>query len=175
MDPSRLVLWGVSRGSEAALLTAADRPDLIDGVIADSPSSVSNPAVGPGGVGYPNESAWTRAGQPVPIPTVNDRRNPAPADAPGSIIPVERIRGPILTACGGADMVWVSCAYSQAIARRADTRPGVAPVTTLAYPAAGRSFLWVGRQPVVNGDAPVPRSEAPPPATPRPPTTPTPN
>lgn len=37
VDPGKLVVWGTSRGSEAALLTAATYPDLVDAVIADSP------------------------------------------------------------------------------------------------------------------------------------------
>lgn len=37
---------------------------------------------------------------------------------PRAVIPVERIRGPELTVCGGADQVWTSCSYAALIKQR---------------------------------------------------------
>lgn len=151
VDPRRLVLWGNSRGSEAALLTASDHPDLVDAVIAQVPSSVVNSAVPD-----PTRPAWTRDGRPVPYKPVG-AADPAPANTPDAIIPVERVRGPILTVCGGRDAVWPSCPYSAAIARRADTRPGVPPTTVLSYPAAGHTLSVLG--PALTG--PIPGDDVP--------------
>ena len=58
VDPRHVLVAGVSRGSEAALLLGVHYPQLVDGVLAGVPSSVAN-------VGYPDTSspAWTLAGR----------------------------------------------------------------------------------------------------------------
>lgn len=96
--------------------------------------------------------AWTFHVTPVPRDDPAEYKLPDPPGAPAAVIPVDRIRGPILTLCGGADLIWPSCPYAHAIATRADTRPRVPPVTELAYPGAGHAFLGF--------DGPVPAGAA---------------
>lgn len=132
VDARHVLVKGASRGSEAALLLGADFPDLVDGVIAASPSSVANPSY-PGGRG----AAWTLHGKPVPTVARGDYLDPASVEVPAAVIPVEKIRGPILLACGGEDQVWISCAYSAAIVQRLHARHFRHPVTLLRYPDAG--------------------------------------
>jgi dienelactone hydrolase len=116
VDPKHVLVMGVSRGGEAALLLGATYPSLIDGVIAGVPSSVVN-------AGYPDsaEPAWTVAGH----------------DLQELTIPVQRIRGPVLVTCGGQDRVWNSCGYTSAITDTLKTDKFAYPVTSLRYPNAG--------------------------------------
>jgi dienelactone hydrolase len=111
VDPSRVVVIGVSRGSEAAQLLGVHYPSLVSAVVASVPSSVAL-------CGYPDCSvpAWTLGGQPVPYTQEFD--NPHPSDNPDAVIPDERIRGPLLLVCGGRDLVWFSCPYARAIMSR---------------------------------------------------------
>jgi dienelactone hydrolase len=51
------------------------------------------------------------------------------------VLPVERIHGPLLWVCGGADQVWNSCASGQAAMSRLDRSPY--PHQLLDYPDAG--------------------------------------
>ena len=61
VDPSRIVVLGVSRGSEAAQLLGAYYPSLVSGVVASVPSNVAL-------CGYPDcsQPAWTLNGTPLP-------------------------------------------------------------------------------------------------------------
>jgi dienelactone hydrolase len=104
VDARRMLVLGISRGSEAALLLGVHYPRLVHGVIASVPSSV---VIGP---------SWTLDGRPVPF-TIQFA-NPNPVDDPRAVIPVERIRGPIFANCAENDSVWPSCAYADAIVAR---------------------------------------------------------
>jgi dienelactone hydrolase len=116
VDPRHVLVQGVSRGGEAALLLGATYPDLINGVVAGVPSSRVNP--GAGG----STPAWTLGGRPVPI---------------GEDIPVERIRGPVLMNCGGLDGIWQSCQFVDAVTFRLRQQHFRYPVTALTYPEGG--------------------------------------
>ncbi len=127
VDPQHVLVSGISRGGEAALLIGSHFPNLVNGVIAGVPSSVVNP-------GLPDyrKPAWLLAGRPLPFVTAAaDRDNPAPADAPQAIIPVERIRGPILMDCGTTDREWTSCNYLDAVTQRLQAHHFEYPVTAL--------------------------------------------
>jgi dienelactone hydrolase len=124
-----VVLWGDSRGSEAALLTAANFPGDVGAVVATVPGAQAL-----GGLPDATGPAWTLRGSPVPTAPPSDDAAQA-ADRP-STIPVERITGPVLLVCGGADQVWRSCANSDVITRRA-TEAGRPAPTLLRYPQAG--------------------------------------
>jgi dienelactone hydrolase len=87
---NRVVLTGSSRGGDSALLIGATYPRLVQGVVAIVPH-------------YQANYGWSLRGKPVPYDTV---------------IPVERIRGPILTASGGRDQVWSSSVYTEQIELR---------------------------------------------------------
>ena len=75
-DPTRVIVIGVSRGSEAAQLLGVHYPSLVSAVVASVPSNVAL-------CGYPDCSvpAWTLGGQPVPYTQEFD--NPYPSDKPG--------------------------------------------------------------------------------------------
>jgi dienelactone hydrolase len=132
VDPRHVLVAGVSRGSEAALLLGAHFPRLVNGVVAGVPSSVVNP-------GWPDASqpAWTLGGRPLPAVSPSDFGRPNPPGKARAVIPVERIRGQILLACGEQDLVWPSCAYVDAITARLRAHRSAAPVTALRYRDAG--------------------------------------
>lgn len=124
-DGRGVVVWGISRGSEAALLLGVHYPRLVRGVVALVPSNVSHcgdPCTGP---------AWTIRGKEVPFTRQFDEARPT--DDPRAVIPVERIRGDVLAVCGGKDSTWASCAHSTAIVERGDA-------TLLSYPGAGHGL-----------------------------------
>lgn len=116
VDPDRVYLLGASRGAEAALLVGAYFPDQVAGVVAGVPSDTVRPGDPPG------TAAWTLGGRPL---------------ATGGAIPVARIRGPVLLACGGQDLVWPSCPATAAVVARLAARGARPPVTSLRYPQAG--------------------------------------
>jgi dienelactone hydrolase len=145
VDENRLVVFGASRGSEAALLLAAHFPKLVRAVIAVSPSNVS---VG----SFPGckDAAWTLGGRPIPYqcsygPTENTT---------GAAIPVRRIRSPLLLVCGGVDSVWPSCPMAHAVERRHRAHGDV----LLDYPHAGHGVGFVPNIPIwfehLAGDSP---------------------
>jgi hypothetical protein len=84
-------------------------------------------------------AAWTFGGQPVPTAPRADFEDPAPADALASVFPVEKINGPVLVICGGHDIVWDSCPFSDAIIARLDAHHDPFPHTELSYPLAGHA------------------------------------
>jgi dienelactone hydrolase len=133
VDPDHVLVAGESRGGEAALLLGAHFPQLVNGVIAGVPSSVVNP-------GWPDTSkpAWTLRGHPLTA-------SPGTAQA---VIPVERIRGPVLLTCGEQDVVWPSCASVDAITVRLRAHGFASPVTALRYRDAGHLIggltAWYG-------------------------------
>lgn len=126
VDPKRIVVVGASRGSEAALLLGVNYPQLVHSVAGLSPSAVANPAVGASG------PAWTWHGQPVPTVSAAALGQPVPPDGEG-IIPVERIPGPVFLLCGEQDLLWPSCPYADAMARRLHSHP----YTLVREPGAG--------------------------------------
>lgn len=132
VDPRRVDLYGVSRGTEAALLSSSYFPGLVHGVAALVPSDSVL-------CGAPSctTSGWTYRGRPLPF--TRQVSNPRPTDVPAAVIPVGRYPGRVLLACAGHDTRWDSCAYARAIAAslRAAGRP--AP-ELLDYPGAGHGL-----------------------------------
>jgi dienelactone hydrolase len=97
VDRNRILVYGVSRGAEAALLLGATYPELVHGVIASSPSAdVIGAYPGPG-------AAWTLDSKPVP-------------EGP---IPVWQIVGPVLAFGGGKDLYYSSAYAVDEIVERA--------------------------------------------------------
>jgi dienelactone hydrolase len=137
VNEHELVVDGVSRGSEAALLLGADFPQMVDAVIALVPDDVAlcgivpvagrrSPCAGP---------AWTLGGRAVPY--TNDFGNPYPRGHPDAVIQVEHIHGPLLLVCGGVDLVWPSCAFASAIQQRLAGADFTFAHELFAYPDAG--------------------------------------
>lgn len=136
VDRSKLVVLGISRGSEAAELLGVHYPSLVHGVIASVPSDVVYCGLTAdercGG------SAWTFRGRPLPYSL--EFGNPKPDDVPAAVIPVERIRGPILFVCAGRDWVWPSCRFAQAMVARLASRHSPDRRELAVYPAAGHDM-----------------------------------
>jgi dienelactone hydrolase len=116
-----VVLYGASAGTEAVLLLASHLPHLAAGVIASSPSAVITPSISavPG-------AAWTLGGQPL---------------APGTTIPVTRIRVPLLMGDGGQDPLWDSAAAASTIMAELHGSADHAPATNLYSPGAGHYYF----------------------------------
>jgi dienelactone hydrolase len=132
VDPNRIVVDGVSRGGEAALLLGVDYPDLVHAVVALAPSSVVNSASSEA-----TKSAWTLHGAEVPFVPYTGSMLVTAAGHPDAAIPVERIRGPIFLLCGDDDRLWPSCpSVSEIAARRVASHMPYADVS-LKEPAAG--------------------------------------
>jgi dienelactone hydrolase len=128
-----VVVLGMSRGSEAALLSAAYFREFVDGVVASVPSNLvlcSSP---------PGSPAWLLNGKPLPYVS---HFGPHTED-PASIIPVERIRGPILLVSAGADQVWPSAAMARAVSQRLGSFGHVAGHEILEYPEATHSLGYL--------------------------------
>ncbi|NUR78800.1 MAG: hypothetical protein HOQ28_21250 [Thermoleophilia bacterium] len=82
VDPARIVVAGVSRGGELALLLASYYPELVHGAVA---CTTAARVLG----GDPSGRAWTIAGSPVPF----------------EVLPVDRIAVPTLITGGGKDEI----------------------------------------------------------------------
>lgn len=132
VDPRHVLVMGTSRGGEAALLLGSYFPQLVNGVVALVPGSYVNSAIPATG-----RSPWTLRGRDLPYADAAKSGAPAAAVDPRAIIPVERIRGPIMLSCGGRDLLWPSCTYVDDITRRLSAGGVSSTVTALRYPDAG--------------------------------------
>jgi dienelactone hydrolase len=130
VNPAKIAVLGVSRGSEAAQLLGVHYPNLVHAVIASVPSDAAI-------CSYPACSgpAWTLGGKPLPY--TKDFDNPSPADDPAAVIQDQRINGPVFLDCAEADKTWSSCAYARAILSRLDTYHDRWTHVLYAYPGAG--------------------------------------
>ncbi|MBA3246147.1 MAG: prolyl oligopeptidase family serine peptidase, partial [Actinobacteria bacterium] len=134
VDPERIVVLGVSRGGEAALLVGSRFPKHVAGVVSYVGSSVVNRS--PNG----RHPAWTLGGKPLPTVASDEFGNTRPRN-PAAEIAVERIDGPVLLVSGVSDELWPSAAYAAAIVDRRKTS-GLA-TTSLTGLYAGH-FVGVG-------------------------------
>jgi dienelactone hydrolase len=132
VDSDQVLVTGASWGGEGSLLVAATYPDLVGGVIAEAPNSYVDVAP------YTRtRSSWTVDGQELPFAPRYQFGLPAAEVDPSTYIPVDRIRGPVLLACGELDAVWPSCRNVDDVVHRLKDRPGV---TVLRYPDAGHNI-----------------------------------
>jgi len=130
VDPTRIAVIGISRGSEAAQLLGVYYPSLVHAVVATVPSNVAI-------CSYPdcNGPAWTLDGRALPYTSEFD--NPGPSDNPAAVIPDQRIQGPVFLDCAEADQVWSSCPYARAILRVLDANHDHWVHVLYANPGAG--------------------------------------
>jgi dienelactone hydrolase len=133
VDPAKLAVEGISRGSEAAQLVGIHYPRLVQAVIAMVPSNGAVCGItrfnGTSGVRCIG-AAWTFHGKAIPY---------EPAGSQYTIYPFPdgRIDGPIFLDCAGDDHLWPSCPMAQAIVHRLHAHHFQHTVTLLAYPHAG--------------------------------------
>ena len=133
VDANHIYVLSASRGSEAALLLGAYYPAIVHGVVASVPSNVALCSYP--GCGGP---AWTLGGRALPY--TRQFNNEHPTDAPEAVIPVERIRGPVLVTCGGGDRVWMSCPFASAIVDRLTAHGDTHTHQLFSYPDAGHGI-----------------------------------
>ena len=132
VDPRRLWVMGWSMGSEAALLLGVDYPSLVHGVVGLAPNDVADCSMDEG------SPVWTFGGQAVPC--TNQFNKTHPTDNPAAVIPVAKIRGPVLLECGERDNAWSSCAHSKAMMAELAAAHDTYPHELLDYPNAGHGL-----------------------------------
>ena len=156
----RVVVLGVSKSAEAALLLAVRDP-RITSVVGLSPTSVvwANVGAGLDGRDRPQRSSWTWHGRPLPFVGYDDSwesdADPprfrgsyeqslrvAGAAAAAGRIPVEAITADVLLAAGGDDQVWPSLDYARAIAACRSTVGRTTRIVT--EPDAGHRLILPG-------------------------------
>jgi pimeloyl-ACP methyl ester carboxylesterase len=157
----RLVVMGMSRGAEAALLLGT-RDDRIDAVVAIAPSAYVWGWIENG----EQTSAWTWQGEPLPFVRFDldwqpDADPPSyvgyyrqslercPAGAEAARIPAERFKGDLLLVAGGDDQVWPSVEFAEQIA----LRRGGLETRALIGARAGHRFVFPKEQPKAGGQA----------------------
>lgn len=173
-----LVIVGISKGAEAALLVAS-RDQRVGAVAALSPSSVVWANVGPGidGRMRPQRSSWTESGLALPFVRYDDGWTPLPDrqtsyrtlyeqslvtfadDVPAATIPVERIEGPVLVSAGDDDQVWPSERFARDIAQRRQTHR--LDTRVVIGPAAGHRVQLPGEPPIAPRGAAMERGGGP--------------
>jgi dienelactone hydrolase len=128
-----LVVVGMSRGREAAMLIAVHAREPVAAVVASVPGNVvlcSFPAGGP---------AWLLGGRALPYvskfgPDCDDEK---------ALIPVERIPGPVLLVAAGADKIWPSGAMARALSERLRAHGDPHGHQLVLYPEAGHSLGYL--------------------------------
>ncbi len=128
-----IVVLGMSRGSEAAMLTAIHSPVRVRAVVATVPGNVVAGSLPPGG------PAWLLDDQPLPYV---DHSGPDCENA-GALIPVELVPGPALLVAAGADQVWPSAAMARALSQRLHEHGDPHGHTVLEYPEATHSLGYL--------------------------------
>jgi dienelactone hydrolase len=148
VDDTRIGVFGISKGGEAALLVASRNPQ-IRATVAGVPSNVAwqgiiRPA-------WDNRSSWSEGGRPLPylsydfshgfssILALYEGALATAAQHPEAEIPVERINGPVLLISGRADRLWPSSAMSDAVVARLRAHNFRFPVQHLAFADAGHA------------------------------------
>ncbi len=162
VDRGRVWLLSGSRGSEAELLVADHWPDLVHGLVAESPSSIGYGAT-PGECSPSGPVAWTLRGAPVPYDdlvlrgAITYNRDGALSEvsafqdglglpsAAAAHIPLAGIEGPVLLISGGDDQLWPSNVYARQIIEGLKADRFIH--RHLNYPAAGHIVLAVPYEP----------------------------
>jgi dienelactone hydrolase len=166
IDPERIGMLGVSRGSELALI-ASTRLPAIRAIVAYAPSSVAWDSGGREKGTGKSIPAWLWKGQPVasaPLPVrgfmwrsafpvvamrrpvifrnlfrLGLRNSRAVAQA---AIPVERVNGPMLLISSGDDHVWPAEEMAEAIVARLQKQSFAHEVEHLHYTSAGHLLRY---------------------------------
>lgn len=159
MDVKTVIAVGISKGAELALVSASLLPQ-INAVIAFSPSARVNMGIGTG-IEWVNASSWTFRGEELPYayakasgvramwnslrareltfrPVYEQANRSAPSD---TLIPVEKIRGPILLAAAEHDSLWPSAEACAEITSRLDSHGFAYPHKQLIYRCASHLLL----------------------------------
>lgn len=153
VNPDKVLVMGASRNAELALVIASTLPEIVSGVIAYAPSSVSwSNTVLP----YNSNTlkpSWTYNDMDIPyVPMKKISGNDsnkinmlayweeglANTDVVNNaIIKVERIAGPVVLFSGLDDKVWPSAKMADMIAKRLKENDFKYPVKNIQYENAG--------------------------------------
>jgi dienelactone hydrolase len=162
VDPDRIAIMGGSKGAELALLLAATYPDDIRAVVAYKPSAVvwaglpKNPTDNFRGT----KSSWTLNGERLPFVngafTFDLFKLFAGQDAAlrssyeeglkdetavaAALIPVEKIKGPVLLISGGDDQLWPSAPMGDMVIERLTANDHPYAYDHLIYESAGHEI-----------------------------------
>lgn len=165
IDSRSIAIYGESRGTEAALFTAASDPK-VSAVVARSPSFIFW-----GGVTrahLPGKPAWTYHGQPQPyiantlygdfiLTYLWDRATGTPVrqtplfledlaratQQDNLPIPVEQIHGPLMLLAGADDQIWPSAMMAERIMGRLRLHGHAYQDQSLTFPEVGHSIPYV--------------------------------
>ncbi len=152
----KLVVLGVSRGGELALLYASNYHD-IDGVVAYSPACVSLPTHVELKATEAAMASWTYQERDIPYLPLRPFDSPAgeviyktyieealqdTQALAAAMIPVEAIRCPVLLLSAEDDQAWPSTLMSELLMQRLVAQRTEALFTHLSFPDAGHQFLW---------------------------------
>ena len=165
VDPEKIVVMGASRNAELALVVASTLPELVSGVVAYAPSSVSwSNTVLP----YNSNDlkpSWKYQGADIPyIPM--DKISGSDSDKIETLeywksgldktdyvtqatIKVEKINGPILLFSGLDDMVWPSALMADMIEQRIKESDFNNSFQSIKYEKAGH---LISSNPEMNSD-----------------------
>jgi dienelactone hydrolase len=136
VDSDELVVAGISRGGEAALLLGTVYPELLHGVVSYVGSSlVWGTQYTVSGPYDPPEASWTLAGKPVPFATGS-------GVDPRAVIPVEKIAGPIFLVGAVMDSLWPSANFANEIVARLKQHQRT-DYTSLVYFEAGHAVGYM--------------------------------
>ncbi|MCM4153939.1 palmitoyl-CoA hydrolase [Arenibacter sp. N53] len=153
VNPEKIIVMGASRNAELALVIAANLPELVSGVVAYAPSSVSwSNTVLP----YNSDKikpSWTYKGSDinyVPMDKISgnesSRINTLEYWKNGlnkvehtleATIKVERINGPILLISGMQDLVWPSAQMADILEKRLEKNNFKFNFENIKYDKAG--------------------------------------
>jgi dienelactone hydrolase len=165
VDSTKIIVLGISRGAELALLLASEYPQ-IRGVVAYAPGCFILPSDTKSVDGRFTRSSWTRGGEPFPFAPIQPIRA-----APGSTvafrqyvepllerpdreaytIKVEKGRAAILLLSGGDDQTWPAAEMATLVENRLKRKGYPYPVRNVIYPAAGhRLTLFQESYPLIS-------------------------
>ena len=147
----RIVVIGESKGAELALLLCARKPE-ISGVVAFVPSAVVFQGM-PKDF-WPPRSSWSHRGEPIPfvpydLSNLPDRNNilsiyrnslKQQEAVRRALIPVSRIKGPVLLFSAADDRMWPSAEMSDMIMRTLRDQEFRYPFEHISYDHAGHTM-----------------------------------
>ena len=155
VDPERIGIVAVSKGSEVALLFASMRPE-IHALVGFAPSAVLWPSIG----SEAPSSSWSYRGKDLPyVPygkadskVIADFYRAGLAQAGAALDPatihVENIKGPILLLTGREDNLWPSTAFADMVTARLKANAFAYPFEHVAYPDAGHLISNIRKEDV---------------------------
>jgi dienelactone hydrolase len=166
VDASRVGIFGISRGAEAALLLAS-RFEFIRSVVAWAPSSTAWAAGGEDKETHETIPCWTWRGEALPFAPLPLKRFMWSSAFPVAVlkrpvmfvslfraalrncaaveraaIAIEKVYGPVLLVSGGDDHLWPAAEMAEALVARAKRNGFVHDIEHLNFPRAGHMLRY---------------------------------